>query len=222
MTIQEIYEKLDAIGCLSFSTLENGHIESRIAHFFAHDEEGLYLRTMNCKPFYRQMEKAGHLSVCGMYPQSYVAHDDNNLPFFKPGYTIRLSGEVRELSIPDMKEKAKTNRDFNVAAHDLEKYPATRFFVLHKASGEHYDYDFAMKHRDHKLLRTAFAFGGAQLAPAGFRIQDTCIACGACFEACSFKAIVQGEPHHILKERCDECGNCLSVCPVDAIVLRGE
>ena len=39
MTIKEIYEKFDQIGCTTFSTIHNGVVESRIAHFFAYDEE---------------------------------------------------------------------------------------------------------------------------------------------------------------------------------------
>ncbi len=220
MTIEEIYEKLDAIGCLSFSTLDKGKIVSRIAHFFAFDNDGLYLRTMACKPFYRQLTESGHLSVSGMYPQTQVAHDENNLPSFKPGYTMRLSGDVRELSLAEVEEKAKNNRDFNVAVFDLQKYPLTRFFVLYRANGEYYDYDYGMKSRAHKILRFPLAIGGAPLVVSGFCIGEHCLSCGACQKACSFKAIEKGTPYHILRERCDECGNCLSVCPVNAISLR--
>lgn len=40
MTIKEIYEKFDRIGCTTFSTIHDGRVESRIAHFFAWDEDG--------------------------------------------------------------------------------------------------------------------------------------------------------------------------------------
>ncbi len=220
MTLTEVYSKLDAIGCLSFSTLHGPHIESRIAHFFACDDGGLYLRTMECKPFYRQLKEGGQMAVCGMYPQSQITHSEDTLPIFHPGYSIRLSGFVREFPLDQIKQKAEENRQFHVAVYDLEKYPLTRFFVLYKGHGEIYDYDYAMKNRDHKLLRIPFSFGGAPLMQAGLHIEETCIACGACFKACSYKAIVQGAPHHILRERCEECGNCLTVCPQDAIALR--
>ena len=50
-TIEDVYNAFDQVGCCSFATLDGkGGVESRIAHFFAWDEEGLYLRTMTVKP----------------------------------------------------------------------------------------------------------------------------------------------------------------------------
>jgi ferredoxin len=46
MEIAEIYAKFDQIGCLTFATIDNGYPQTRIAHLFAHDHEGLYFRTM--------------------------------------------------------------------------------------------------------------------------------------------------------------------------------
>jgi ferredoxin len=220
MDIKEIYEYCDKVGCLSFSTWNGREVVSRIAGFFAFDDSGLYFLTMNVKPFYKQMIEYKTLSVCGMYPKTQVEIDENNLPFFIPGYTIRITGEVRELSLDEVEEKAKSNKDFNVAVHDIKKYPATKILVLYNGSGEVYDYDYGMRKRDHKLIRTAFAFGGAPLKPAGLRINENCTGCGACKEACTFKAIDEGTPYTIRRERCDECGNCYGVCPAGAISLR--
>jgi uncharacterized pyridoxamine 5'-phosphate oxidase family protein len=50
MEMNEIYGHFDKIGCLSFSTWNGGEIISRIAHFFAYDDDGIYFRTMNTKP----------------------------------------------------------------------------------------------------------------------------------------------------------------------------
>ena len=221
-TIEEVYGLFDRVGCCSFATLDGkGGIDSRIAHFFAYSEEGLYLRTMTVKPFYRQLKEGGKLSVSGEFTAARVRYDDDNLPKFQPGFMVRVSGEVRELSIEEVFERAKTDRNFNVAVYDINKYPETRVFVLHKAWGEYYDYDFNMVHRDHKILRDRFAWGGASFVQAGLRINDRCIACGACARVCTHKAIVPGEPYHILGERCDECGNCYRACPVGAVVGKG-
>jgi ferredoxin len=222
MKIQEIYEHFDRIGCLTFSTWAADRVESRIAHFFAYDDDGLYFRTMNVKPFYEQLSTFKTVSVCGMYPQTQLGDDENNLPRFVPGYTVRISGDVRELPMAEVEQKAKTDRNFNVAVYDIEKYPATRIFVLYKAKGEVYDFDYAMEDRDHKLLRAPFAYGGAVAEPAGLYINENCIACGACKEACTFKAITAGTPYRICRERCDECGNCYEACPVNAIELRNR
>ena len=97
---------------------------------------------------------------------------------------------------------------------------APQFFCIFKGKGEIFDFDFEMENRDHKLLRTRFAYGGETFNPAGARINaDECIACGDCFEACTFKAIIAGEPYQVDGARCDDCGSCHQVCPQGAIEL---
>lgn len=226
-TIEDVYNAFDAVGCCSFATLDGeGGVESRIAHFFAWDDEGLYLRTMTVKPFYRQLKEGGVVTACGERTDAPCQWDDDNLPHFQPGYMVRVTGEVRELSQEEVDAKAAASPLFNVAVYDIKKYPETRVFVLHRGHAELYDYDFNMVHRDHKLQRARMAFGGAEVAPAGLSIDpDVCIACGSCAAACTHKAIVPGtepgEAYSILGERCDECGNCYHVCPAGAVIGKG-
>lgn len=221
MNIKEIYEKFDKIGCVTFSTINKNSVESRIAHFFAYDEEGLYFRTMNTKPFYKQLKEAKTVSICGMYPKSQVEHDESNLPHFCPGYTMRISGDIKELSMDEIEKKAANDRNFNVAVFDIKKYPATKIFLLYSAKGECYDYDFSKERRDHKLERERFAYGGSEVEQAGLFITDKCISCGKCSKVCTFDAILPGKPYKILGNRCDECGNCYVNCPVGAIQDKG-
>ncbi len=48
--------------------------------------------------------------------------------------------------------------------------------------------------------------------------QDSCIACGKCFEACPHNAIIyQGEKAFIIQSKCQQCGQCVAVCPEKAI-----
>ena len=223
LTMKEVFDRFDEIGCCSFATPDgHGGVEARIAHFFAYDDEGLYLRTLDVKPFYRQLKQSGRLAVNGERTEAKVVFDENNLPLFKPGYQMRVAGEVRELSMAEVEAKAPHDRNFNVAVYDIAKYPETRVFVLHRFHGELYDYDYAMVNRDHKLHRERFAFGGDAYEEPGLRITDDCIACGTCLAGCSFKAIVPGEPYAILGERCDECGNCYHACPAGAVEGKGE
>ena len=222
-TIKDVYEAFGEVGCCSFATLDgDGGVESRIAHFFAYDDEGLYLRTMRVKPFYRQLVEGGKVSVCGERTGAPCTWDDDNMPHFQPGYMVRASGDVRELSQAEVDAKAAKSPLFNVAVYDIEKYPETCVLVLHRAHAELYDYDFNMVHRDHKILRKRIAWGGDAVEPAGLRIDpEVCIACGSCADACTHKAIVPGDAYSILGERCDECGNCYHACPVGAVIGKG-
>lgn len=219
MSPEEIFEYAEKIGFLTFSTVEEGCVHSRIAHFYAADEDGLYLRTMFIKPFYRQMIKTGNLSVCGMYPHTRIAgEDENGVPEIPPGFMLRLTGDVRELTEEEVQQKAEVNSQFKIALFDMKKYPATRNLVMYKGKGEIYDFDYDMINRDHKLLRKRFSFGGAEFNPSGSIITDKCTECGTCFETCTFKAIEPGSPYRVIGERCDECASCILVCPEDAIV----
>jgi ferredoxin len=170
------------------------------------------------KAFYGQLKKTGKVSVCGMYPKTQVSHNEDGMPCFLPGYTIRATGEVKEISLTELNAKAAVNEMFSLGVKDAEKYPAMTTFCLYKAWGEVFDFDFEMELRSHKLLRTGFSFGGAEIPFQGVRITDDCISCGKCEEKCSFKAIShQGERFVIDHTKCDVCGDCYLVCPAAAV-----
>lgn len=222
LSITETFDEFQRIGCCGFATLDgHGGVSSRIAHFFAADEEGLYLRTMTGKPFYRELVEGGQLSVTGERTGAPCSWDEDCMPHFQPGVMMRVSGHVRELTRQEVDAKAAANPQFNVALYDIYKYPETVVFVLDSAWGERYDYDFNMVMRDHKIERERFCWGGASIPEAAFHITDACIACGACAQACTHKAIVAGAPYRILGNRCDECGNCHHACPVGAVAEKG-
>lgn len=218
MTIREIYEYAERIGVLTFSTISQDEVHSRIAHFNGYDDEGIYFRTMDTKPYYRQLMETRKVTVCGI-TRSSVAHDDEGMALFEPGYTFRLIGEIRPVPLEELREKAKTNEMLQMAVKDAERYPAMAGgnFVIHRAKVEIFDYDFECEKRDHKLLRTRTAFGGAAYNEAGPRITERCISCGKCMKVCTFKAIKAGKPYEVISERCDDCGSCQKACPVGAI-----
>ena len=220
MDIADIYDKFDSIGCLTFATIDKDIPQTRIAHLFAHDYEGLYFRTMITKPFYEQLKRTGKVSICGMYPKTSVSHNQEGMPYFSPGYTIRATGDVKEISFDTLKKKAAINALFLLGVKDIEKYPAMTTFCLYRAWGEVFDFDFEMKHRSHKILRTGFCFGGEHIPFRGVRITEECIFCGECWEKCSFKAIYQKDEQYIIDHtKCDACGDCYTVCPASAIEI---
>ena len=118
--IADIYEKFNRIGCLTFATIDRDVPQTRIAHLFAHDDGGLYFRTMITKPFYAQLKRTGKVSVCGMYPNTMVGHNEDGMPRFAPGYTIRATGDVKEVSLDKLKEKAAVHDMFRLGVKDIE------------------------------------------------------------------------------------------------------
>jgi ferredoxin len=227
LSIHDVFDEFEKVGCCTFATVdEDGVPHSRIAHFVACDDEGLYLTTMTVKPYYRQLTGAGLLAVSGEYNEGDVEWNEDHMPHFHPGVMMRVTGQVRQLTPEEVEQKASANTGFKLVVHDIKKYPATVALVMYRGHGERYSYDFNCVHMDHKLQRERFAFGGDTFVEPGLVITDACIGCGACMRACTFKAIVAGEKpgerYTIRGERCDECGNCYLACPVSAIKTRRE
>jgi ferredoxin len=222
MTIKEVFEKFEKLHSYSFATIDGDYPEIRIAHFLTYDDDGLYFQTMKVKPFYSQLSKSGKVAVCALIAKDGEAtHDDEGLSDFPPGFFIRVSGDVKELSMEELKSKTKTDARFLPLVKDIDRYPTMTTFVLHSFKGEVYDYDFDCENRDHKIERERFSFGGRQHLQAGFHINsEKCIACGACAKVCTFSAISPGETYSINPNRCDECGSCYSACPVNAITAK--
>ncbi|NLL83788.1 MAG: 4Fe-4S binding protein [Lentisphaerae bacterium] len=49
-------------------------------------------------------------------------------------------------------------------------------------------------------------------------IDDKCIQCGTCVDACPVEAISEGDPKYVIDaDTCIDCGACAGVCPTEAI-----
>jgi uncharacterized pyridoxamine 5'-phosphate oxidase family protein/NAD-dependent dihydropyrimidine dehydrogenase PreA subunit len=222
VTLNEIHKAIEKIGSLAITTLDGETMHSRIISICGGDDEGIYFLTMDVKPFYRQLKNNPQVALCGIYPSSRkTGKNAVGQPTFAPGFTLRITGEAREIPKNEVKEKAAAGSEIHkYFLEDAARYPAMKFFCIFKGKGEIFDFDFEMESRDHKLLRTRFAFGGETFNEAGARINpEECSACGECFDACTFKAIIPGDPYMVDGSRCDDCGSCFLVCPQDAIEL---
>ncbi|GIQ90374.1 hypothetical protein KIPB_013144, partial [Kipferlia bialata] len=61
------------------------------------DEEGIYFRTMDCKPFHRQLKATGKVTICGIANQAKLGYDEEGSPIFPASYTLRIIGECRNV-----------------------------------------------------------------------------------------------------------------------------
>jgi NAD-dependent dihydropyrimidine dehydrogenase PreA subunit len=53
-----------------------------------------------------------------------------------------------------------------------------------------------------------------------YKIEDSCISCGACASECPVSCISEGSIFVIDADSCIDCGNCANVCPVGAPVAE--
>lgn len=50
-----------------------------------------------------------------------------------------------------------------------------------------------------------------------YKIDSSCISCGACASVCPVEAISEGDTQYVIDEKCIDCGSCAATCPVGAI-----
>ena len=51
-----------------------------------------------------------------------------------------------------------------------------------------------------------------------FKINDDCVACGACAEVCPMEAITEGDgKYEIDADKCVSCGACADACPTGCL-----
>lgn len=52
-----------------------------------------------------------------------------------------------------------------------------------------------------------------------YKIEDSCVSCGACASECPVNAISQGDTQFVIDaDTCIDCGSCANACPVGAPV----
>ena len=111
MTLNEIHKAIEKIGSLTLTTLDSDTMHSRIISICGGDDEGIYFLTMDVKPFYRQLKNNPQVALCGIYPSSRKTGKNTvGQPTFAPGFTLRITGEAREIPEDEVKEKAATSR----------------------------------------------------------------------------------------------------------------
>lgn len=181
---------------VTFATVKGDEPAARIIDVMLVDDEGLYFVTARGKAFYRQLAQSPTVAISAL-TEDWVA--------------IRIVGDVKRVE-----DRGLVGRVFDANPMMNDIYPGeTRDildgFHLYRGRGEVFDLSSSTPGRQH------FAFGGAVAKRNGYLINESCISCGACAEACPEGIIAQGEPYVIEARNCLECGRCAEVCPVGAI-----
>ncbi|SFM70540.1 4Fe-4S binding protein [Methanolobus profundi] len=190
-------EFLRTVRSVAIATIDDGRPAVRMTDVMLHENGKLYFLTARGKAYYRQLKDDPEIAIVAM-DKNYVM--------------VRVKGRIEFVG----QELLERIFDQNPAMKEL--YPGdTReileVFCLSKGTGEVFDLSVVPPERE------KFAFGGATVEKSGYLINDNCIACGVCKDACPVGAIIEGEIYTINASICLKCGNCYEKCPVDAIEL---
>lgn len=233
-------DEVDAFLCLRilralrdvvFSTVDaDGLPASRVIDVMAVEPGRLFFLAPRGKAFHDEMARTGIVSIVGQTRDLRM---------------IRLRGRAIR---PDDPEEQRRLADMmfalNPSMNALYPGDARRVidaFYLDQGEGEYYDLG------QQPLLRVPFALGDADREPSGrFVIDEACIGCGRCVEACPAACIEpgaaersaasgpsnaecsaqpecaarSGAPFRIVQEHCLRCGLCAEACPTHAISKR--
>lgn len=182
----------------SASTVDElGRPQSRIINVMLALDDGMIIVTSRGKPFWKQLMDTGRVALSAMCPDCQ---------------SLKFTGRVRRLE--DRKKWVDEVFLHNPGMNEV--YPGdTRYaldaFLIYEGTGEWFD----LLH--YPISREAFAYGGASLEDAGFRIGTDCTGCGVCLDNCPQKCIAPGAPYAIDCAHCLQCGLCAEVCPIGAV-----
>ena len=187
---------LREIKSVAFATVNHGEPAVRIADVMLVKENGLYSLTARGKSYYRQLKESKRLSICGM-DRNYV--------------TVRIVGDIRFCEDQKVVDEIFEQNPMMNDLYPGEKRRILEAFYMYRGKGEFFDLSIEPPKRER------FAFGGEMVNPAGYRITNTCTACGVCLDACPVDVITKGDVYKVEGGRCLECGACEEVCPEDAV-----
>lgn len=185
---------------VTFCTVEDGFPKARIIDVMFIAEDKVFFTTARGKSFYRQLMKNPHVAVVGM---------DKNCK------SVRIHGKAKRVEHSIIDKIFELNPMMNIL-YEGEKREILEPFCIYEGSGEVFDLG------SKPLKRERFAFGGVEPVRLGYLINEKCISCGKCKEACPEHCISNDCGYVIDESLCIECGRCFESCPVDAIEKPGK
>lgn len=188
-------DQLRKMKSVTFCTVENGYPKARIADVMFIEDQKIYFTTARGKSFYRQLINNPNVAIVGMD---------------KKYRTIRVNGKIRKEDRQIVDKIFELNPMMN-ELYDGQKRDILEAFCVYEGVGEIFDLSTPT------IIRKRFSFGGADVIELGFKINEQCISCGICMNACPEKCISNDDGYKIDKERCIECGRCYESCRSNAI-----
>lgn len=204
-------EQIDAFWCLrflrairdcAFATVDaDGMPGVRIVDVMAVEPGRTFFLAPRGKSFHGDLMRTGTAALVGQTPDLRMC---------------RLRGHVTHPDVPDEQRRLidmmfELNPSMNALYPDDAHYICDAFYI-EEGEGEYYDLG------QRPLLRVPFTLGETPRSSVGcFAINDNCIGCGRCAEACPAECIEPGEPFRIQQEHCLRCGRCAEACPAQAV-----
>lgn len=186
---------LREIKSVAFATCDENNPSVRIADVMLVEDDKLYFLVARGKAFYKQLKKNPRLALVGM-DETYKS--------------VRITGDI------EFVDRYWLDRIFeaNPMMNDLypgEKRDILEAYCMKSGVGDAFDLSVTPP------IRERFAFGEQTIIPVGYKINNNCVACGACKQACPEQCISEGDIFSINTTNCLECGRCYQVCNFDAI-----
>ena len=166
-----------------------------------YDENSLYFLTATGKNFYDRLKKQEYLAFTALIGEDTLH-----------SVAISVRGKVRELGPYQVEKLLEKNTYMYEIYPTEESRTALTVFQMYEGTGEWFDL------RTKPVERASFSFGNEELGFSGYYVNDMCIACRRCRDACPQNCIDFSDgTAEIIAEHCLRCGNCAEVCPEGAI-----
>lgn len=194
---KKAFELLKKIRSMPAGTVKDGLPESRVIDFCLLSDNHFYFIASKGKNLHKQLMEVPYIVLCERIER---------------WYSIRMLAHVTPIMDKEVWDEFFLYNKGSASMYASNMH-LLELFKLDAGEGE----IFHLYH-DQKLKRARFSFGGMEVKPMNYTINDNCIACGDCLEACMEQAIVEdGDKYKISHMDCNDCGKCYVVCKNEAI-----
>ena len=165
------------------------------------DDDSIYFLTATGKGFYKRLICSPHIALTALKGTDTMH-----------SVAVSVAGEVRELG-PELLPKLFEKNPYMYDIYPTEESRGVlTVFQIFRGQGEWFSL------QTERIEKKNFAFGGEQVKGETYKVEEGCIGCGACQNACPRACIRMDGGHAVIDPvTCICCGTCKKVCPVGAI-----